>query len=142
MNYYKVSASAHTLQQSTKVQQVTSFLSTKYLNSSPTNVSNRDIQKIVKIIKNFGYWDYNPPLSEILQAARLSSDGYITSVGCLNLKDINLYRIPSQQLSTLLSCVGSSVYMQNVVGDLANIGLISVGLEFNPTSTSISINLR
>ena len=133
MNYYRVEASALTLQQSTAVQKVTSLLSAHNLNSSAsstkstsnqevqTTLSNGDIQNIYKIIKNFENLQYNPPLLEILQAARLSSDGYITSVEYLVLKEINLDQIPSQHLVSLVSCVAETVYIRNVDGDLATV---------------------
>ena len=128
MNIYRVSAAALTLQQSTTVQKVTSLLSAQHLNSStsstspqPDQVSDGDKQNIDNIKKNCENWDYNPPLSEILQAARLAFAGYITSIQGLKLRNIKLDQIPPQQLATLVSCVTDTVLIWNVDGDPANI---------------------
>jgi len=149
MNIYRVSASALTLQQSTTVQQVTSLLSAQNLNSSTrfsspqqtqVYLSNADIDNIDNIIKNCETCDYDPPRSEIMQAARLASAGCIISIKYLKLKNINLDQIPPQQLSTLASCVTDEVLIRNVDGDPANV-IKSVRCErllFQETTLDVS----
>ena len=57
-------------------------------------VSDEDIKNIEEIIQNSEDFEYYPPISEILQTARLVYGGYIATIKHLKLGYINLNQIP------------------------------------------------
>ena len=124
------SPTALSLPQATTVQKVTSLLSAQQLISSTNStlqqpiqvrVSDEDIKNIEEIIQNSEDFEYYPPISEILQTARLVYGGYIATIKHLKLGYINLNQIPPQHLTTLASCATERVSIIEVEGDLSNV---------------------
>ena len=62
--------------------------------------------------------EYRPPLSQVISAASLARQGFLTSVRSLALVDVDITGVPTEDMAKLLECVTESVYIENLRGDV------------------------
>ena len=65
--------------------------------------------------------EYRPPLSQVISAASLARQGFLTSVRSLALVDVDITGVPTEDMAKLLECVTESVYMENLRGDVTSV---------------------
>ena len=62
--------------------------------------------------------EYRPPLSQVISAASLARQGFLTSVRSLALVDVDITGVPTEDMAKLSECVTESVYIENLRGDV------------------------
>jgi len=61
---------------------------------------------------------HKPIVSEVKQAAQLACEGYLTSVEYMNIGNMNITKIPSDQMDKLTSIVTKRVMLENITDNI------------------------